>query len=395
MPTTVQDPMLAHVRSAAAAPAREQIRVVPLERGHVDGVMALFGRRFGKWCRRRVESRWAWLRDENPWRGKRAAKSWVGVTGNYDRVVAHLGAIPLPLRFAKSPRVALGAWGFVADASARGIEHDLAAALVGEAPIIAGAAGEFGAAISRRGCPILPLSRRRYTMALRNTGARVVDARRHVGAALAPLVRPWMVDALPGAWRAGALTAQRVLDAERDLHLEPLAAFGPEYDDLWREASGSIACTIERDGAYMAWRYTRCPGQRPILVAARDPRGRLVGVGVAVRRVQLDDAGRPVVGVGEVTEVIAPPERPDVARALLAGLVLLLDRERVEAVTAGCPRRSLRPALKDVGFIERESDEGALGVMPGIRGTYLDAWMGEEHWSISSADADALYFLAD
>ena len=75
----------------------------------------------------------------------------------------------------------------------------------------------------------------------------------------------------------------RIHYAGRNLQIEPIARFGPEFDALWERLRGRYAVTMERTAAFLNWRHIDPPLLlgRSFALACRDE-GKLVGY-VALR----------------------------------------------------------------------------------------------------------------
>ncbi len=128
------------------------------------------------------------------------------------------------------------------------------------------------------------------------------------------------------------------------------AAFGAEFDDLWRSVRGELAVAQVRDAAYLTWRFLENPFQFRVFVARRG--GAVAGylVTLAQRDDHLADLRRLFV----VDWLFHPSEADTVGRALLhAGLRPALD-EGIDLVTAEAARVGpLRLPWRYFGFFER------------------------------------------
>ncbi len=67
------------------------------------------------------------------------------------------------------------------------------------------------------------------------------------------------------------------------LSVKPVAQLTPEFDAFFQEASEGYGLLVQRDAAYLQWRYLDCPDKRHTLVAVRRF-GRLAGWSVFSRR---------------------------------------------------------------------------------------------------------------
>jgi hypothetical protein len=122
-------------------------------------------------------------------------------------------------------------------------------------------------------------------------------------------------------------------------------AFDERVDGLWAEASAQFEFALQRDAAFLNWRYCDRRAGRYVTLLAEDA-GRLLGYAVG----QLSH------GRGLLADALALPGRLDVLESLVAGATARLREEGAAMVVAWCP--TLHPyqaALRRQRYVVRES----------------------------------------
>jgi GNAT superfamily N-acetyltransferase len=163
----------------------------------------------------------------------------------------------------------------------------------------------------------------------------------------------------PGA--RGSLRPDRAETTSlRGLELRPVKRFGPDFDELGRQAATRYGHHFVRDAEYFNWRYLDSPRDYRCVGAYRD--GRLVGA------VVVGHAFKHGISAGFVADLVAAPGAKEESRALLnraveevkggADVLLLLRpssrSERRARLAAG-----FAPTSKRVRFIGKVLHEGA------------------------------------
>lgn len=374
-------------------------RIVDYRCEHRRGLMALWERFFGAWSAQGLARRWRWQFDDNPWARERAPIVVVALFD--DEVVGHIGGVPLPLRLDDARRIALCGSGMVLEDAHRMLAFQLAGRLLESRPVIgSGLRPEAMRLFQHAGAQVVPGSRRRFTYPLSRAGRLARRIRERVPPWFVPLVSPTMfapagrLQAL-ARWVAPDRPAVRGLPRlPRHDDIRPLDRFDRSYDALWDAARARLRCGLDKDAAYMRWRYHACPTLTPLVrgLYSRGPGGeRLDAVLVAVRRTELDWRMQPCVVHGEIAELVVRPDALERAERLLATVVHELAAAGADEVTATGMHADLVPMFAAVGFVTEENDEFALGLCvdaedePRLHGLSADAWY------TSAADGDALY----
>lgn len=335
----------------------EGVEVIRFGAEHRRGVLALWARYFGAWSAGRLEQRWAWQFEANPWASERGWAIHVGVQG--DRVVGHIAGVPIPMRVDGRRTIVLAATGLVADESQRWLGFRLVRALLGDGPVLATAMSEAARKLLVT-CGARPIggSRGRLVLARRSSGALARSIRWRLPAALCPLVSGRVLGGL-GLGRTrdrGALPR-----AEEGADVRPIGRFDGSADGLWERASAGTGWTVERDAAYLNWRYVDMPTQRAVRLGLYEG-GELSAVCVGVVRAKGDRTMRPCVRFGEVAEVVARDPGSAGVRGLVARVCGVLDRRGVDAITTSRMTGGAGSVLEGLGWKAEESDEfeGAL-----------------------------------
>lgn len=372
----------------AGSPQAEIVEFAP---EYLEGVLRLWGRHFGEWSRGRLERRWVWQFPANPWIRERPQRIVLAVDPRRGEVVGHLSSLPLPLRYGGVTRPTLCAAGLVVEEPYRMVTFALMRRILTQAPAMAtGMHDSVRKIVVSMGHQIVPLSRRRFTLKLSDAGERTRRFRQRLRRPLVPLARPWMARMVPGGMRGSFDRVRAARARASGVVVEPLRAFGAEYDELWSRVSAGIPCTIERDSRYMSWRYLECPVQRSAILGVREG-GRLVGVCSGTYRTELDWTNCPCVNFGEVTSLIVEEGREDVARALLSEMVLQLSWGGIDGVSTLGLQLKWHGILRELGFEEEDAEAWAMSVLPAPRGQFDVSMLKEEYWMCSAADGDSLF----
>ncbi|HET6582599.1 MAG TPA: hypothetical protein VFG69_04110, partial [Nannocystaceae bacterium] len=238
---------------------------------------------------------------------------------------------------------------------------------------------------------------RRFTYAISRAGRLARRIRERVPPWFVPLVSPAMLSPagkLPALarWVAPDRPAVQELPLlARTDDIRPVDRFDRSYDALWDAARSRVRCGLDKDAAYMRWRYHACPTVTPIVRGVYSSTGRLDGVLVAIRRTELDWRMRPCVTHGEIAELVVRPDALDHARRLLATAVHELAAAGADEITATGMHADLVPAFAAVGFVQEECDEFALGVCVDREDEPRLHGLADDVWSTTAADGDALY----
>lgn len=365
--------------------------LAPYEPRHREGLLRLWRRYFGAWSADRLERRWAWQFDENPWRTERKPVVLLGTSG--DEVVGHISALPLPLRVDGTVRTTLCASGLVVDEEHRWLGFRLVRSLTGDPPIMATAMAEGAQKLFVQcGAVLVPLSRERFVFPRRYGGALAGSIRRRAPRAIGGLVSARAMNILAPWYTPPRRPTRKPLPRSGAPDIRPIARFDAAYDDLWRLASVPLAFTIEKTSDYMNWRYVDCPTLNSVRLALHAPDGRLLGIAATIVRTETDSAGRPCESFGEIVELIGDTADPSVLEPLLIAAMHALDRRRVDAITATGLSPALHPMMERLGFIRRSDDAFALAVKPGPA-LAASALLLADRTYYTAGDGDSLYTL--
>ena len=357
-----------------------------------EGVLALFQRHFGSWSSERWARRWQWQYHDP--RGCSDCRSFIQVAESDGAIVGHLGAFPLPLRINADRFDALCAEGFVVERDHRWAAFSLLKNLASKGGIVFGTSWSRAASklFQFYGAMALPLSEVRYVYQLRHRGATCRELRRRLPPLLHWMANRWssamVTPLLDRRWGRRSKPLPR-LDQAGDLR--PISRFGEEYDELWRSAAGQFEVSLDKNAAYMNWRYLDCPTMSPIRLGCYDGHDRLAGAIVACRRAHRDVRRRPCGEDGEIVELIVrEPESPIVER-LVVPVMERLDRHGVDAVAATGLHPRLHPLLEGIGFERTACGWGTLRAISNIRDRSAGDILQDELWYFTSGDGDHLF----
>jgi hypothetical protein len=314
-------------------------------------ILARIEELFGKAAAQRVERLWYWQWHRDP---RLASPGYRGIVAEWDgRVIGNLGTIPAGLYIRGEPA---RAWWFVdvlvhfgmsrralrahKRATAAGgpdLSRGIAAAMFehpGAGPI------QLGKHVSE---PMLAIARRIRFEAQPDSGSfrRRVSLRhplgRFLGATTGDLLAAVADLALPRIPEAG----------------EPVRRFdGPfdaRFDALWSAAKDAYPAICRRDEAVLEWRYRQHPDRDYSVLTLEDGAG-LRGYCV----VKVFDQGRR--RRGKVVDLLTMPADRPAARALLAGALAELRRQRAERADCFATGADLIATLARLGFARRLSE---------------------------------------
>lgn len=361
----------------------------PVELGDARGVHALHeattpqtgGRPWDAWW-----ERWRWCHWDNPWRREGVPVGIVAEDG--DRLVGHLGLVPVPLWFGQDSFVGQASEGFLVDpgCQGQGIGRQLAERAWGPEqlpmpvtftanPTSTHLFEKFGAIRAPLGLsqPRLGiLDAAAFTARLRAGGGTVGRALRLPGAtviaraAASGLLRAiWLVRRQRTALEIAALSASR----DR-----------AEIDSVAAASRAPRILSVATDAQYLAWRYgaTAVPQrERNHLLGFREPTGRLRAIAVVEERPHPDWGGT----LATLMELMAP--RTETAANLLIHLVRHGRSRRWVALRTPFLSPAWDRACRSFGFVRERPTPIYTVVKPVAQIADAAAWVGDlGAWSL-------------
>jgi GNAT superfamily N-acetyltransferase len=254
--------------------AREP-RIVRRRPEHDDAIVALYAEIFGAAMLEKSRRRWRWQYLDNPYAAEDGPVIWMAIED--DRILGQMATMPFPMWWGdREVRASAGMDYFVRkDAQGRGLGIALSEAWADHVDV----ALALGLTPSS-----YPLFRKIFTDVgpvpayLRALDAGAI-ARRRWGAVAGSVAGPAMAVGL-------TLFARRHRRAD-GLDVAAVAAFSPEYDELWLGARASYPAIVRRDAALLTWKFLQCPFRTYQVLEARR-RGSLSGYAVVRREGEAD-----------------------------------------------------------------------------------------------------------
>jgi GNAT superfamily N-acetyltransferase len=209
------------------------------------------------------------------------------------------------------------------------------------------------------------------------------------------LVRPlrtrYFLSRLPAAGRTLARLPDLPLPAPRaprtDGTVEPPAAWDAELDALWERFAAGIGIAVQRDAAFLRWRFAEKPGaEYEARVLRRDGRT----AGLVVWCVREKHGGR----IGYLMELLHDPARPGDGRALLATAVRAMADAGADAVLAWSLGHAPNHGVyRRGGFVPMPERLRPIRLHFGVRA--LDPALSQpagdlRSWYLSYADSDTV-----
>ncbi len=170
-----------------------------------------------------------------------------------------------------------------------------------------------------------------------------------------------------------------------DLAVEVLDRFDGSFDRLFEEVAASVPCTVEKDAAFLRWRYGPGSPQAPVAVLGVKGGETLLGYAVLMVTSSTD---------GYILDLTALPGRQDVARALLRGSVRHLRRTGAHIIRyryQDSPTSAHPQDLGRLGFFHREGRRNTLLTRfsdPGLHETARHV----ANWSYTIGDGEASFW---
>src|SRR5829696_1272121 len=175
------------------------------------------------------------------------------------------------------------------------------------------------------------------------------------------------------------------------LRVEVLEGFDESFDELFEKIASRVPCLPEKDAAFLRWRYGPGSPQAPVLIlGVRDEEGLLGYAVLRVTRKSLD-------GLHDayILDLMALPERRDVARALLQESIRFFRRAGVPIVRYRFLMSSTSPRSSDLwrlGFFYRNERRNMLLVKFADRGLHKMV-IDLANWSYSVGDGEATFWV--
>lgn len=376
---------------------RKRVEVRPFESEWFPGVLDLYRHIFGSRSTGQFERRWRWQYEANP--SCEALPSYLQVALHEGRVVGHMGAYPMPLRYAGEVRQAQCGADLMVHPDYKGLGTRLVKRYAAQTPGVGcGVHPAAQSIVSQFGGRPWGTSRTRFFYRLGDGGAWCRVIRRYLPDALAGAVSPAWTRWIP--FRAPARAANERLEGpplrvrrlprrSAGADLRDLPAFDAAYDELWNRFSADLEFTIEKTAAYMNWRYVDCPTMSPFRSGLYEG-GRLVAVLVGVDYPLTDKARRRAGAEGEILELIFADASEQGLEDLVAAGIHRLNEASVDTVnTTGLHPRAY-PLLERMGFERRASDRFANILIFSDEDWEFVERYSEGDWYLTAGDGDAL-----
>ena len=360
-------------RSAVAGPGGQQtlnsVDVVESQPEHRPQIFALCRRHFGAWAMERLAKRWEWqCGTGNPWRSVRPTAGLVAT--DEGAVVGGVLLYPVPWRIAGKREIVLCGGELAIDQAYRTrVFPKLINGWMSRRPALAtGLHPSIRTIGVRWGAVEIPMSQARFTLSLRNREwvcrtlrRRLPPALRHFIApattgrllALKPLEAVLRRLARKGAPAPGRSLPGTVPPAD----LRPIERFASDYDQLWHEVSHTFRVTLDKDAAYLNWRYFDCPTFRHPIARGLYRDGKLSGIVVAGVYTVLDEDGEPFGANGEILELFSARASALEVEALVLSACRELNRKGVDKISILTTHAATQEILRRIGF-QPDADHG-------------------------------------
>jgi hypothetical protein len=219
-------------------------------------------------------------------------------------------------------------------------------------------------------------------------GAEAHEVEEHV-APPAPRPRAPIPRPLQGLLNGGLRAVDEALGSGLggDLEVEALDGFDDSFDDLFERVAAVVPCTVEKDTAFLRWRYGPGSPQSPVTVLGVRSGRRMLGYAVLKAAFHGQD--------GYILDLTTLPGRQDVVRALLRETVRSFRRMGVQIIRyrfVESPTSPRSADLRRLGFFSRRGRRHKLLVK--FADTSLRETTGHlVNWSLSFGDGEAGFWL--
>jgi hypothetical protein len=219
-------------------------------------------------------------------------------------------------------------------------------------------------------------------------GAEAHDVEEHV-APPAPRPRAPIPRPLQGLLNGGLRAVDEALGSGLggDLEVQALDGFDESFDDLFERVAAVVPCTVEKDTAFLRWRYGPGSPQSPVTVLGVRSGRRMLGYAVLKAAFHGQD--------GYILDLTALPGRQDVVLALLRETVRSFRRMGVQIIRYRLVESPTSPRsadLRRLGFFSRRGRRHKLLVK--FADTSLRETTGDLlNWSLSFGDGEAGFWL--
>ena len=188
--------------------------------------------------------------------------------------------------------------------------------------------------------------------------------------------------------RAGFLAApwnrywDNRIQKDRSVSLEPAAAAGAEFDELWHALEPCWALSTVRDRQWVDWRFLKSPSRAYAVTLARR---RGTPVGYAAQSL----SGTPECPTAYLAELVAAPTDVGARDSLMRGALRSARRHGAQAlITLAIPGTSNHDWLRRCGFFPRQSF--SVRLVPLTDRLPWELMRDPTQWNLSGADFDVV-----
>ena len=169
--------------------------------------------------------------------------------------------------------------------------------------------------------------------------------------------------------------------------VQPVQEFDGSFDVFFEKVAAAVPCVVEKDAAFLQWRYGPESPQWPVVVLAAREAGKLVGYAI-IRTVS---GGQD----GYVFDLAALPGRRDAARALLRECARVFREAGAHIIRYRFAQSPTAPSPNDLlklGFFNRDDRRNTL--MTKFADEVLHASATDvSRWSYTIGDGEATFWL--
>lgn len=130
-----------------------------------------------------------------------------------------------------------------------------------------------------------------------------------------------------------------------DLTINQISSFDDSIDDFWRRVSSGYEIIVVRNKEYLNWRYAKISNKNYVIYLAKE-KEEVCGY-IIIRAQKSGD-----LTVGDIVDIIAPPNRMDVIDQLISAAIEYFEDEKVDLInTKMIANKLYLKAFKMKGFI--------------------------------------------
>lgn len=169
--------------------------------------------------------------------------------------------------------------------------------------------------------------------------------------------------------------------------VEEITRFGQEFDTLWQRESQLYQIAVQRDAAFLNWRYKDSPIHYQCFAAYKQ--GRLAGYIVGAVEEKQSKAGK-IIKLGHIADIFCSTEDKEAIKLLLKEFEKYMELQGVSALSCWMLKHWFySKELEKAGYVNLKSPSIlAAGMIGDAYKGLADQLLKEENWFVTIGDSD-------